>query len=716
MTDKSNSKAPKIFPVAEEKGVIAAEIAHDERITRTMRNELVKADNVDLCVNRLKGIMDAFDGGEDLTDGLDDDPEINSPFMAVVAAADPVDAIVVPDAMDEVSEAISEVPGGEKADVATDAVSGSDRTINPEVVDGDVDDIDLESLVDETAPEVTTLSADDGIAEKGVVGGDRVPPETTSLTFDDPGFTEADEDEMERNAAEARRFMIPASGLEDDEVETSPFKDFTLDDDDAEDPDGYADIDDEDIEDSMNALMDELSGESTKKKDVEQGTDAPDHVVAKAEGKEDIEDGSEVGADSDADTGDATADWLEEIDEASGQVDDWNDPEEGQARNIQEVDVKNKLPEPDEAVDDKLDPFQEIFGDDSDIQTLAAIENGSQEEKQPDAATDDPTSKKRRLVTLLASAAVAVVVIGMGYSFLPTGSQAPVTPTPPSNQVADNADSPEVISSDATDDSGPVSSDEGLIALGVANEPAFQPPVAPISTNIDDLFGRDGDTGDTIDGNTFRLPQDQIEMLASAEDIDTLIEMFRNSEARIAALEEAVTVRDRALADRDEVMLEIAKTAREAEALALATTEIITDVVRLQGSMGTAEELIVDMSQRIAGLELVDPADRATIERRIDDINTRIQGIARDLGLLARLAMEQPGPHQSAQPTAPVPGALSVYEDARGNVAPAPTAEQIPGDVAVGDMIDGYGEVLDVMDTAGGRRLVVMENASVMID
>jgi hypothetical protein len=357
--------------------------------------------------------------------------------------------------------------------------------------------------------------------------------------------------------------------------------------------------------------------------------------------------------------------------------------------------------------DNSLDPFQEIFGNDADREALAA-DPAHDEQAEAPADADQPPAAKRKLAPLLASAAVVVVLLGMGYSYVSPmlGTQAP----PPAQvQVEDPA------AADA-EDVASLADDEDLLALGAGDELVYQPPVTAPAADIDALFGRDDEAGETVDASTFSLPQDQIDLLASAEDIDKLIEMFRNSEARITSLEEAVAARDVAMAERDEIIHAIAIKAREAEALALATTEIITDVVRLQGSMGTAEELIVDMSRRIAALEQVDPADRATIERRLDDINTRMQGMARDLGLLARLAMEQPGPHQSAQPTAPVPGALSVYEDARGRVAPAPTADQIPADVAVGDMIDGYGEVLDVMDTDGGGRLVVMENASVMID
>lgn len=236
---------------------------------------------------------------------------------------------------------------------------------------------------------------------------------------------------------------------------------------------------------------------------------------------------------------------------------------------------------------------------------------------------------------------------------------------------------------------------------------------------IDEMFGRDPeeepDTTEVDDG-TITFSDEQLELLASAEDIDTLIEMFESSEARISDLEDAVSERDLAIEERDEILLEMAERLSETEAMAMATNEVLTDVVRLQESAETAEELIVDLSQRLAHLEGQDPADRVAIERRLDDVDDRIQSMARDLGLLARMVMTDDGPRAFGQPTAPVPGGASVFEDAADKESERPGAPEIPSDVATGDMVDGYGEVLDIMSTSDGGQLVVMENGSVIVE
>jgi len=63
-----------------------------------------------------------------------------------------------------------------------------------------------------------------------------------------------------------------------------------------------------------------------------------------------------------------------------------------------------------------------------------------------------------------------------------------------------------------------------------------------------------------------------------------------------------------------------------------------------------------------------------------------------------------------------VPGSAMVYEDDDRGVAAVPSSHEIPDNVEIGDHVAGYGAVLDIMPTADGSRLIIMENGSVLVE
>ncbi|MCE6959649.1 hypothetical protein LAZ40_11530 [Cereibacter sphaeroides] len=209
------------------------------------------------------------------------------------------------------------------------------------------------------------------------------------------------------------------------------------------------------------------------------------------------------------------------------------------------------------------------------------------------------------------------------------------------------------------------------------------------------------------------LTQEMFDGLAQKGDVETMRAAIEKLDGDLRAASAAAAEREAAFKQMNLRMAEVELVAKRAETLALAQNEVLVDVVRLQEQMQTAETLIVEMSKRLAALESADPADRASVERSIEDLDRRMTGLARDVGLVARMALN--GRPAGAGRSAPLPpGADAVYERGEADLK-VPGAGPVPADVKKGDFVQGYGPVTDIIPTSDGSRLVIMENGSVLI-
>lgn len=157
--------------------------------------------------------------------------------------------------------------------------------------------------------------------------------------------------------------------------------------------------------------------------------------------------------------------------------------------------------------------------------------------------------------------------------------------------------------------------------------------------------------------------------------------------------------------------------ADRAEQLAIAQNDLVVEVVRMKGKVDMAESLIVDLSRRIASMEQLDPADRVAVDRTLADLNSRVENMARDIGLIARVAIKGESAFAPAPTPAPTAAAGDVFARQGGDAPRPPTRldpSKVPADVKKGDYLEGYGHVLDVMPTERGK-MVVTENDSVII-
>lgn len=194
-------------------------------------------------------------------------------------------------------------------------------------------------------------------------------------------------------------------------------------------------------------------------------------------------------------------------------------------------------------------------------------------------------------------------------------------------------------------------------------------------------------------------------------EIDEIRSMFEQYRAELDTKEQRIATLE---ADLNGAKAQAA----HAEQLALAQNEVLVEVVRLTDKTDMAESLIVDLSRRVASLEVTDPADRVAVERNFERLDTVVKGLSRDVGMVARVAINGspvalPANNKSASTGS---GSDVVYaESGRVNGLPAAAKpENVPSNAKKGDFVEGYGKVLDIIPTSDGATLIVMENGSVI--
>ena len=278
--------------------------------------------------------------------------------------------------------------------------------------------------------------------------------------------------------------------------------------------------------------------------------------------------------------------------------------------------------------------------------------------------------------------------------------------------VDDGSLSDLMLDDDITD---PVSEDMAEGVLPAVTDEATQDLADAANGNIDSLFLEDEPE---VEAEEPAVTEDMLAGFASQDDVVEIREAIDLMFDQIETISDEVVERDEAIVDLTTRLADAEARAQRAETLALGQNEVLAEFLRVKEKVDMAENLIVDLSRRTAAMETTDPADRVAVERSINDLNDRLEGVARDLGLIARVAINgSPARVQTgSNPGTPdVPGAGAVYEQSTGGISAPGEAAEIPNDVKVGDFVQGYGHVLQIMPTSDGARVVVMENKSVLI-
>lgn len=355
----------------------------------------------------------------------------------------------------------------------------------------------------------------------------------------------------------------------------------------------------------------------------------------------------------------------------------------------------------------------------------------------PPTREDAAKSSAVRSKLLLAGAVIAVTA-ALGASLWPMLSggsavapvrvaEAPEKPAiaPPVKDVSTNQ--PDATDVSGAEDDGARADIDALRDLALApSKPEAVSETAP--SPLDDLARglagpASGDLSDlllpeaapVIEDVAPRVTEEMLEDYAKTEEIAEVRAAIDRMFEEMKGLSNGIMDRDRAIAGLQTEIAAAREQAMRAEALALAQNEVIVDVIRLQEQMVTAEELVVDLSRRLADIEGKDPADRIVVDRELEDLDRRISNLARDVGLVARMSLGGGTARPAAAAAPAAPGSGAVYTRGEADLRPAAAnPANVPASVKVGDFVEGYGHVLDVVPTSDGARLVVMENGSVL--
>jgi hypothetical protein len=166
------------------------------------------------------------------------------------------------------------------------------------------------------------------------------------------------------------------------------------------------------------------------------------------------------------------------------------------------------------------------------------------------------------------------------------------------------------------------------------------------------------------------------------------------------------------------------------ERLIRGQSAIMAQFGQMEESLEQTQVVLLDVSARIGAVEGKNPADRDAVNRALADIESRLQALTANMSIIARMSIEgvdtlrAPGASSATVGVQTAPqttdqragGSDTVFRSETGGFRiSSDAAGRIPPGVKKDDFIEGYGYVLDVLPASDGKRLVVMENGSVLI-
>ena len=369
--------------------------------------------------------------------------------------------------------------------------------------------------------------------------------------------------------------------------------------------------------------------------------------------------------------------------------------------------------------------------------TAADAPDGQSTDEAEVEADDVKKPKRKSTLVLLFATAAVIGVVGFGaYLITPQGNQHPAPGSMISSMPAVNDDAPASPDVDgpqvAMQASPPVSVPDPTDMEDLRSLAQTPQPPAPASvregdadlagiaegrTNTDDINLSDlflGQDSPESDAAAITVNADELEPTVALSDFETLVRSVAVLDENAQDLLGALQQRDAQISSLEMTLSEVAERAERAETLALAQNQVLVRFVATEEKLEMAEQLIVDLSRRIATVEGIDPADRADMDTRLSDIDQRLRGLQRDVGMVARMTING----SPAAITGPAGGSQANFDRATEPRMQSPVArpENVPHDVSVGDFVNGYGAVLEIFATSDGGRMVVMENGSVLVN
>ena len=416
-------------------------------------------------------------------------------------------------------------------------------------------------------------------------------------------------------------------------------------------------------------------------------------------------------ADDDADLGDAPAvldAWPDEMGQGDAAKDTIEDPmAEFRGAKNSLIDVPDVEPEAGMETETMTDENM------SDSEAFPGVDETGAPEATGDF--DDAAARKKAnrkfMAVLLATA--AVVFGAVGFSFMQASSPGDATiaaaPAPSTLMAADDEDGA---------DADGLADLRNLAAFAVSPPqeaeaaPTFVPSgtATPEGADFSDLFL----SAEEPESEVVAEVEIEIEPTVALSDFEALMDSVRTLDANNQDLFDVVTAQSERIAQLEATLNAVAERADRAESLALGQNQVLVRFVAAEEKLEIAEQLIVDLSRRVATVEGIDPADREDMDVRLADLDQRMHGLQRDVGMVARLTMNG----SPAAVGGRAPSGQANFDRANGAPLASPVArpENVPNDVTVGDFVNGYGTVLEIFATSDGGRMVVMENGSVILN
>lgn len=205
---------------------------------------------------------------------------------------------------------------------------------------------------------------------------------------------------------------------------------------------------------------------------------------------------------------------------------------------------------------------------------------------------------------------------------------------------------------------------------------------------------------------------DDLPPTVALTDFESLMQSVATLDENTNDLFELAVAHSESISELEASLVMALERAQRAEELALAQNQVLVRFVAAEEKLEIAEQLIVDLSRRLAGVESIDAADRDEVDGRLTDLDNQLRGLQRDVGMVARMAINgSPSPVTARSNQGNANFDRATNADLRSPVA---DPSNVPAGVAVGEFVNGYGTVLEIFATSDGGRMVVMENGSVI--
>lgn len=495
------------------------------------------------------------------------------------------------------------------------------------------------------------------------------------------------------------------------------------------------------IEDEMVSEEDDWDIQDITESDPELSTSETSLLEGTSE--ETVEAASENlwGEDASEEHVETTSENVWHVDTSDDQIDDvkipeheslsWNDENITHPHEDEVTEGEMKDTSQEEAQEDLQEEDQDIPTEDENM-SEGELDEDFEEDQEP----VQEQKKSRKLLYAAMAASAVVIAASSVFIFASPGPQAPqvaptslVTPNPASDPQSTAFDGQsEQAALDPADNTFSEVETGSILDLMEDVTSAAPAPSAPPEQGNDPL--QQITAGSTLSDESMDLSdlflgfsepaaespapsamQEDLPPVVALSDFETVLESIETLDANAQDLFDLVIAQAERLNALEMGLASALERAERAESLAIAQNQVLVRFVSAEEKLEIAEQLIVDLSRRVAMVEGVDAADRDEVDQRLTALDNQFRGLQRDVGMVARMAINgSPSPV-----VARAPG--SANADMATNVilrSPVADPANVPSNVAVGDFVNGFGTVLEIFATSDGGRMVVMENGSII--